>query len=171
MLIKNLEHSTKEDNTMDKKGLNFLAGLGGLWLLWKIYSIGWFHKIGFLAVNYAVGSDLSESTYSSTPLALLAALLIDAIAVFGSLLIISFSGLWDLLLQGGSFFQDLLVTLKEYLEGFKKDIPIKEDVKDLEPVKEDINPLEVILLEIKNLGEQQKNLQVEIEKLKDKPNE
>lgn len=170
---------------MDKKGLNFLAGLGGLWLLWKVYSIGWFHKVGFLAINHTIGSELvysSYDTYGSTPLALFAALLIDAIAVFGSLIIISCSGLWDLLLKAGSFFKDLLVTLKAYLDSFKKDIPKPDVVKDpvlepiepeepVKPVEEELNPLEVILLEIKALGEQQKNLQVEIEKLKDKPNE
>lgn len=181
---------------MDKKGLNFLVGLGGLWLLWKFYSIGWLHKVGFLAIDYTVNSNLvnsyslGEDVYMTTPLALFATLLIDIIAVFGSLIILSVSGIWELLMQSGSFFQDLLKTLKDYLDGFKKEIPIPlpEPVKDpvnpdnvvpeITPeVKENINPLEIILLELKSLNEKQNILnnnqtilKDELEKLKDKPN-
>lgn len=161
---------------MEKKGLNFLVGLGGLWLLWWLYSAGFLHKVGFLAIDYSLNTQLLtyssletfNEPYMNTPLALFATLLIDVVAVFGSLLILFTSGIWDLLMQGGGFFQDMLVSLKAYLETFKKEIPtpLPEPVKDeteippeipLDPVKE-INPLEVILLELKSLGEKQEKI-------------
>lgn len=182
---------------MENKGLNFLAGLGGLWLIWKLYSIGWFHTIGFLAINTAFGSSLvyhGDVLYNTTPLALLAALLIDAVAIFGSLLIIFASGIWDILLYGGKYLADLTVTLKEYLEDFRKDVtpaPLPVDPVDpvdsdpVNPVEEELNPLEVILLEIKTISDNQKSLvetqimlnenqnalKVELDGLKGKTNE
>jgi hypothetical protein len=172
---------------MEKKGLNFLVGLGGLWLLWKIYSMGWLHKVGFLAIDYCANTSLaSEEAYSTTPLALFATLLIDAVAVFGSLLILFTTGIWELLMQAGGFIQDMIVALKEYLETFKKDIPAplpkpakdESEVSVDNSVEKDINPLEVILLELKSLSEKQEKivenqnlLKTEVEKLKEPKNE
>lgn len=155
---------------MEKKGLNFLVGLAGIWLIWKLYTIGILHRIGFLAINSAIGSDLVfntfSDTYGSTPLAVFAALLIDAIAVFGSLLVIVSSGLWDLLLQAGVFLNDLGITLKAYLSGYKKEV---KEVQTIEENKE--NPLEIILLEVKAIRDSQIKLEEDVKLLKGENNE
>jgi hypothetical protein len=176
---------------MENKGLNFLAGLGGLWLLWKLYSIGWLHAVGFLAIDSTFGTDLSyncagvfsgDQLFGVTPLALFASLLIDAVAVFGALLIVVVSGLWQLAMQLGAYLKDLSITLKEYLDGFRKDVvpdPIPNvdpvvvpDVKpEVEPevesevlqeVKDKVvteeSPLEIILLEIQGIKTRQVDL-------------
>lgn len=184
---------------MENKGLNFLAGLGGLWLLWKLYSIGWLHAMGFLAMGTIFGSELlynycgsefftGDQLYGVTPLALFASLLIDAVAVFGALLIVVISGIWQLAVQFGLYLKDLSITLKEYLEGFRKSVTpdvvkLDSDVKDKVKIEE--SPLEIILLEIqgiktrqidlletqKTLNDNQISLKAELDNLKDKPNE
>lgn len=173
---------------MENKGLNFLAGLGGLWLLWKLYSIGWLHALGFMTMGLVFGTELSydycssgvftgDQLYGVTPLALFASLVIDAIAIFGSLLIVVGSGIWQLAMQVGSYLKDLFITLKEYLENFRKDVTpdkakldpeinsevdqevnseIKDEVKD--EVKVEESPLEIILLEIKSIKTRQEDL-------------
>lgn len=192
---------------MENKGLNFLAGLGGLWLLWKLYSIGWLHAVGFLAIDSTFGTDLSyncagvfsgDQLFGVTPLALFASLLIDAVAVFGALLIVVASGIWQLFMQIGSYLKDLFDTLKEYLEGFRKNVVPNVTKTDSEVVQEVVqevvseakneteeSPLEIILLEIKGikdrqldlletqkmLSDNQISLKTELDNLKDKPNE
>ena len=174
---------------MENKGLNFLAGLGGLWLLWKLYSIGWLHAMGFLAMGAVFGSELSynycssgfftgDQLYGVTPLALFASLLIDAVAVFGALLIVVVSGLWQLAMQLGAYLKDLSITLKEYLDGFRKDVvpdpipnvdpvvvpDVKPEVESevLQEVKDKVvteeSPLEIILLEIQGIKTRQVDL-------------
>lgn len=188
---------------MENKGLNFLAGLGGLWLLWKLYSIGWLHAAGFLAMGMVFGNDISynycgsefftgDQLYGVTPLALFASLAIDAVAILGALLIVVASGIWQLTMQIGSYLKDLFITLKEYLENFRKDVTpdtvepdpeVDPEVKD--EVKVEESPLEIILLEIqgiktrqvdlletqKMLNDNQISLKTELDNLKDKPNE
>lgn len=165
---------------MEKKGLNFLAGLGGLWLIWQLYITGWLHTVGFLTINYATGQELFyDGTYSVTPLALFGSLVIDAIAILGSLLIVLVTGLWQVLTEFGYYLKDLFIVLKDYLDGFKSEMskkdtvvtPVKEDEKEDEnsvtvkdPVEERLNPLQVILLELKSIKEKQELLELKLQK-------
>lgn len=162
---------------MNNKGLNFIVGVGGLWLLWKLWSSGILASIGFMTVGAAFNQDLmycmqDGTVYADTPLAAFAALFIDAIAVFGSLLIMVSTGLWDLLMSGGGFLSDLAVKLKSYLESY---LPEEEKVEDTtEDTKEDSSKSEEvslssiiksILVSIKEMQSKQESIE---EKLKEK---
>ena len=168
---------------MENKGFNFLAGLGGLYLIWKLYTAGWLHRLGFLAINYTFGSDLVFNTFGdfgvgSTPLAIFAALIIDAITIFGSLLVLALSGIWSILLQAGSYLQDLFAMLREYL---KKYINKNTPVVIVEPIKEENTSIikenvketvvEVILEEIKKIRDSQAKLEEDVKILKGETNE
>lgn len=173
---------------MENKGFNFLVGIGGLWLLWKLYTTGWLHRIGFMSLSYMTGEDYSYmncgvfeichngvctggQAYSITPLAAFASLVIDAIAIFGSLLIMLATGLWDVAMYLGLYLKDMFVTLNEYLKDYTKKSEKPEDkieevevVEETEPKLEEPSALEVILVTLKDLQENQKEMRKELDK-------
>lgn len=158
---------------MNNKGLNFIVGVGGLWLLWKLWSSGILASIGFMTVGAAFNQDLmycmqDGTVYTDTPLAAFAALFIDAIAVFGSLLIMVSTGLWDLLMSGGGFLSDLAVKLKSYLESYLPEEEKVEDTKEDSSKSEEVSLSSIIksiLVSIKEMQSKQESIE---EKLKEK---
>ena len=109
---------------MKDKGFNFIVGLVGLFVIWKLWSSGFLHEIGFMAVGYLEGTQVvygsGQLAYGDTILGVFAALLMDAIAVFGALLWMLLTGLWDILLKGSYALKDMFQTLRVYLEEMKK---------------------------------------------------
>lgn len=177
----------------DKRGLNFIVGITGLWVLWKLYWSGWLHRIGLMTVSYATGQDFTvlldghmetfsggelvaiDQSYGVTPLAAFASLIIDAVVIFGSLIIMLATGIWELCMYLGTILKDLFERLSEYLQEYKnkkkndkptpKPSPVEKDKRDKEVETEaGVNPVEVILLSIKELQKQQEDLQEQINK-------
>lgn len=116
------------------KGFNFIVGLVGLFIIWKLYSSGFLHEIGFMALaqlegdkEYMYGS--GAKVYGDTILGVFAALLMDAIAIFGALTWMILTGLWDLILKGSVALKDLFETLRVYLKEMSKKDDKPEDPK------------------------------------------
>lgn len=97
----------------ENKGYNFLVGILGLWLLYMAYSHGLLHQIGFMAINKVQSTQLvyGDSTTSTTPLAVFANFLIEAVTAFGYLLILISSGLWSGGLVAAKYIKDLFNIL------------------------------------------------------------
>jgi len=147
----------------NKKGLHFIVGIAGLWLLWWLYSHGVLHYIGFLSfevAGYHLPYTFGGDTYT-TPLATFASLIIDTITVLGYLIIIASSGIWDFLMVASKYLQDLFSKLREYLKVYVQ----KNKEEAVLPKETEKNILEVILESIKDIQEKQDKLEL---KIKDK---
>lgn len=142
---------------MDKKGLNFIVGIGGIWLIWRLWSTGFLHSVGFMAVNSTMGTQELQMTYSAygdvtygTPLAAFAAVLIDSVAIFGSVLVMLLTGLWQ---TSGVFFAylgDLFALLRFYIDKYMN----KNEVKTEEEIVEDVKKEKELTQEIELGGEE-----------------
>jgi hypothetical protein len=155
----------KEDN-MDKKGLNFIVGLVALFVIFRMWSSGFLHDVGFLAVNNFSSQEISYKNTSgdfvySTPLAVFMAIVIDLVAILGSLVVILLTGIWEILGLVTTYVRDMLLLLRDYINNYleerkkpkEEDKDIKED--SLEDNKEEVvveiqeqenlNPIVVIL--------------------------
>ena len=171
---------------MEKKGFNFLVGLATLWIIWQLNSNGWLHRIGFMAVSYASGQELlyldvqcvevfnqgnmfrysaNDLNYSVTPLAAFASLVIDFIAIIGSLTIMLLTGLWDGLVYLSEYLKDLFVLLKDRLDEYKKkstEETKEEEKQEIINIESKPSVLEVVLLSIKELQEKFQSLELKI---------
>jgi hypothetical protein len=140
----------------EKKGLNFLVGIFVIWLIYKLYTLGILHTIGFMTFNYATGSELvySPNSYTVTPLATFVSLIIESITILGYLSVIVSSGIWSIIVTSSGYLNDLFRTvsvyLKDYSQNFKKTNTTTVKVEDttVKPPVDDKTMLFATLKEI-----------------------
>lgn len=167
----------------EKKGLNFLVGIGVLVVIYKIYTLGIFHQFGFMAVNYATGSNIdfnpmaTRGTLSDTPVASFASLMVDLVTILGYLATIVMSGIWDALIVVGKYTKDLFDVLRVYLQNYTKtktepvtpvektDVSVESNKIPVEvPMVQEKPALQIILETLKELRDRQAILEEKINK-------
>lgn len=150
---------------MDKKGLNFMVGVGALWLLWRLYSSGFLHDVGFMTINQVTGQEFSYS-YSgdqvmySTPIAAIAGVIIDLVTVLGGLIIVLLTGLWDVGKVAVTYTVDLFMMLKAYVDNYFN----RDKEEEQKPIPVPTDPLLEIVKVIQKLETKLDKLEEEVNK-------
>ena len=114
----------------DKRGFHFLVGLATLWLGLRLLQAGILHDIGFLATGQPA---------MKGPGAILVAVFVEGVIAVGTVAVLIFTGLWDLVMVSGKLIGDMSRAAHAYLYAAAKDRiakqkPAKADTPKTEPV-------------------------------------
>lgn len=89
-----------------KRGFHFLVGIAALWLIWRLYSGGYFHDAGFLLAGMEV---------QTGPGAIIVGVIIEFVITVGWVATLVASGLWGAAVEIGVLINDVFEQTKAYL--------------------------------------------------------